>query len=817
MGWRAASAAFSAGTYTGGLNKGTGGGFAEGFASTFSPAVSEAADIFVGTVNARRAEEAEIRREDRQFQRQVDLLNLRQSMSRSSGAAGRSRAANEEDEEFSEGVLQLARAFGAEGDPAAMAYIASTVAANDGDFSQAMNAIEDAVQNRVVTFGTGAPAASTAVGSVTNPAAPSVPGVGGVPNARPVDQIPQAPLADPSIFPNFTPASANMDDLEATEEGLTTTASTQGFDMPDPASNNAVEVQPAVFRPEEDGGEETQAQFALGTGMGGSEPELSFGSRTEPALMEQRLPGTTPAPAPAQQQGFVYDGEAAFRAEVASQSLNEISARLEMERNAPNPNPRTIELLQQAETAKLEEFVMRASDDELAGMQASNNQALAEAARRVSQARFSYRDRMEERPEAILADITTPEEALAASLLVNSDPTMTQAMKDAYNDALTEHMEGLFQIQERQNQSRASAEREFNLYAALDQNGMVTGGGAGMLRLRMNQDGQYENEAGQVVEGNFIPIVQDDVENTIRYNNTRIQEITDPMATAANTVRDLLDIREIVAGNPAVVNRFSAPLQSINSFLSDARAMTTNLVRNGLMEEGREYTREEMFQIVQGQDMGSDQKEINLLVLRAAYGLASMEGSSGQALSNQELDMNINSVIGTGSPESIIRLLNRNVQRVVERSETDRSTRADGMVIFGQGGEAMFSDAIWRTPMSDFIPQKIGEDRQEAFQSAMRGEIPQMSYTPPPAETSPAPAEEPAPAASWEVVPDGSGFVARQGNTVMRLNDTLRQQVTSMLQDGSLTPDGALESLRSRGFTEEQIRQVIPELFEGDQ
>ena len=56
---------------------------------------------------------------------------------------------------------------------------------------------------------------------------------------------------------------------------------------------------------------------------------------------------------------------------------------------------------------------------------------------------------------------------------------------------------------------------------------------------------------------------------------------------------------------------------------------------------GAKYTYEEILNL----SLGADLTQLEQLKLRIGYGLARLEGSSGQALSNRELEMNLNSFL----------------------------------------------------------------------------------------------------------------------------------------------------------------------------
>jgi hypothetical protein len=470
-----------------------------------------------------------------------------------------------------------------------------------------------------------------------------------------------------------------MDDLEGTE----------------------ISPTPAVFRPDEDTAEVTPVQATVET----------------PA--EDNLGVPSPPPP---QTGFRLDLDAPLRTEVAAMSAEDLIANIRVEQDAGSPNARRLELMQSALGAKREEQFMTLPNDQLMSYAASSDEGARTLANRVLESRLDIQERISEDPENILKDLETTGQTASRRLSVANDPDIPQGQKDALLQILDGHMEFLFGIDKRRSDNDAAADRPFDLYAPLNSDGMVAGGGASLLRLRMNEDGQLEDQAGRPAEGNWMPILGDDIEATVKFNNSRIDEIVQPMATTANVVRDLVDLRDIIIETPAVTNRFATTAEGLRSLVNQGLTAIASMT-----EPDRKYTLVEMEQLIAGQNLGRAGQEMAILQLRAAYGLAAMEGSSGQALSDRELQANLNSIIQQGDPRNSINSINLNIQRVMERAETDRSTRANAMVTFGAGGAAMFSDAIWQKPMSDFVPQQLGEGRLTSFQSALQGEVPDMA------------------------------------------------------------------------------------------
>lgn len=662
MGWRSTGAAFRAGNYSGPLTSDQG-GFASGFAATFNAGISKAADIIVQDMAA-----------DKEQEREMELIRLRETLAAQRAAATRSADRDKDDNEAMTIAREIAASYGIN-DPEIITYFSSVVVANDGDGSQARNAIQEMVDNGSFILPTGPQTAA--------PATPTEPAT--TDPAQPPEAV--APTADsptselPSVFNQPEASPASMDDLEATEEPLV--------------------PEPAVFRPDEDTAEVVEAQ-----------------ATEEPAQTTEAAPiGVPETPAPS---GPRFDFEAPMRTEIAGMDLPTLLAELELARSVSNPNTRRIQLIETALRAKQENEIMGLSDDELQS-RAAGTGPMAEMAQQALTARQEARDRAGEDPEVILEGLETVAQTASRRLSVANDPELPEGSKQALLAILDGHIQTLLDLERQQAENRSIAEQEFMLYAPQDRNGLISG--AGFTMLRPNAEGQLVDQSGRVVEGSWTPLNEDNLEATVSFNNTRINEIIEPMINTANVVRDLVDLRDIISNNPAVTNRFAVGAEGLRSLVNDGMSLITSV-----MEDGRNYTYAEVEQIIQSDtSLSQAAREVELLKLRVAYGLAGLDGSRGQALSDRELAANMDAVFSMGNPENAIALINRNISRAIQVGETRRSASVDSMPIFGRSGEAMFQDAVWRTPMSDFVVNQVGEERQASLQAALANEIPELA------------------------------------------------------------------------------------------
>ena len=62
---------------------------------------------------------------------------------------------------------------------------------------------------------------------------------------------------------------------------------------------------------------------------------------------------------------------------------------------------------------------------------------------------------------------------------------------------------------------------------------------------------------GQLVKGNFAYVPEDSLEFYVKFSNSTIKDVKEDMINTANLTRDMVDLRSLIQGNPALTNRFA--------------------------------------------------------------------------------------------------------------------------------------------------------------------------------------------------------------------------------------------------------------------
>lgn len=677
MGWRATGASFKAGTYDGPLTKPKG-GFAEGFASTLGPGLQNAAKSYAD----RKAEERAAKRQDERdtlaFEREKELTVLRETLATNRAAATKSSEAEKDTIKLSREATAIAKEFNL-----SVNQVLPILIGNDGDGSQTRNAITDMIGNNTLT-----------------PDAVYTPEPLDPPTPLSTDQLNFGePVPDTGLSMSLSDKGV-ADDLEATEPFQIASRGDTVSDVP----------QPLISEPEalEEGTRVADLSGSLGMPL--SSTPLTFGGASAEAPKD--------APTTSSQDAQF---EAIQRAKIAEMSTDRIQSLLA---STPAGPYRTI--LESSYRGRITDELSGKQDEELAALARTGDAITSEVARGILEAKVEYRNADNSR---FLTGVDTVGKALEKRVVIANDPFFNDdpARREKLLAILDEHAEKL-----RQEEARRSANQksEPQLYGVLDPNGVVRN----TVRMTPTADG-FVDDRGQPVTGdNFVWINPDDVQGYISMNNQPKIELVDRMVAVANATRDLTDLAGIVENNPRVTNRFNLAAQDVVSFLGQADSFISDL---GIGNDERIPIDEAIRRLDMIRGMGADRKKVAILSLQAAYGIAALNGSSGQALSDKELQANLANIYSTGKAEDVLAGIYLNIRRLTEAGETSRKTTVDSFFGLGRAAET-FSNAVWNTPVSDYVSGQLKDEaRLVTYQKALSGQIPTAASTTPTVTTTP--------------------------------------------------------------------------------
>ena len=313
-----------------------------------------------------------------------------------------------------------------------------------------------------------------------------------------------------------------------------------------------------------------------------------------------------------------------------------------------------------------------------------------------------------------MKDISSLNDVIGRQNQLDADPNVSKKEKDttikgsiAYNlqNAANDYINAAA--------NKAEKEKTPVLYSLRNSDGELT---RKLLRGIKTDKGIMVDGVLQTGDYQYVP--EDSIEAFMKFNNSPIKDVKEYMATTANLTRDMVDLRGLIQGNPALTNRFAVTAADVSAFISEGFSFLSAAGR-----EGQKYTYDQAVDILATTEgMVAERKELEMLKLSVGYGLAAVKGSSGMGLSDKELKAQLDTVIANGNPAKAMALLNRQIKRLVESSETKRSGVVRDLFSIDEV-DTLYKDAMWNTPMSEYLPSELGEERTEAFNAALAGDV----------------------------------------------------------------------------------------------
>lgn len=285
--------------------------------------------------------------------------------------------------------------------------------------------------------------------------------------------------------------------------------------------------------------------------------------------------------------------------------------------------------------------------------------------------------------------------SLQASLdaQLSEDPEF-RAEYDRRSSLISQSMDRLVDV----NRQNAEKDNGTLMYFPITPSGTIGSDGM-MVTVR---DGKYFTPAGQEVpaeqinSGKLLP--PDNYDTFVRNYNGQAAKIAQDVTIGTNTLQSLANYRELVINNPAGLNQFITVGGKLVDVVNGAASAAEAVVSGEY--EYRTFENEIMANLA---DLSSSERRIARAQLRAAYGMAAFSGSSGQALSDKELVINLESIgKGLTNPKKVVGVINDNIRDVVDLTEQKRKIKFDGFIASDNLRGTMATTPIG-TVFSDYI------------------------------------------------------------------------------------------------------------------
>ena len=267
---------------------------------------------------------------------------------------------------------------------------------------------------------------------------------------------------------------------------------------------------------------------------------------------------------------------------------------------------------------------------------------------------------------------------------------------------------------------RVDAEKDGGqfMYFPMTKSGAIGADGS-LVTVR---DGQYFDPAGNVVDvsgGKLLP--PENFETFVRNYNVQSQKIADIVADGTTAVQALSDYRRLVIDSPQGLNNY---ISVAGKLVAEANSIKSAL--EGITRENALYSYSTFENAVMSaiRDLSAEDARIARAQLRAAYTMAAFSGSSGQALSDNELVQNLRSVgQGLTDPRKVVGLINDNIDTVVTQTEQRRTTKFDSFIADDTLRNTMSDTPIGMNFTNYLDTGVLDEDTRRQYLDALGGKV----------------------------------------------------------------------------------------------
>lgn len=241
------------------------------------------------------------------------------------------------------------------------------------------------------------------------------------------------------------------------------------------------------------------------------------------------------------------------------------------------------------------------------------------------------------------------------------------------------------------------------------------------------------NTAVEMGDGKLVPSDYDASE-FIKIFNKPIMEASQVVEDGVAGLDNLLEYRKLTVENPAAFNTYLQWAQGAGEQILNLGSAFNTLVKGGATFEQVEA---ELVTNLRG--LTGPARDIFVRQLEAAYSLAKLKGSSGQGLSDNELELNLKAVgFGATRAQDALRAINIATKRFMVGVEAQRRGIINGIISDEDYVQALQGRDLGRK-FSDVVPERFTDrpDISEQLTLALGGDLTISTSTvldPPPTE-----------------------------------------------------------------------------------
>ena len=232
---------------------------------------------------------------------------------------------------------------------------------------------------------------------------------------------------------------------------------------------------------------------------------------------------------------------------------------------------------------------------------------------------------------------------------------------------------------------------------------------------------EFLNEKSQIVPADEIEAsklyLQESVETTIKMYNKDVTAASDKATAAVDMTNALLTLRQLVVDNPEQANSYT---RSIGVLSENATALYDTF--NQVIGEGSGYAALEGTALAKLTELSNIDKTLASQFLRVAYQMAKVRGSTGQGLSNKELDGILASLGATiKDPNKFIGHINSTIKAELESADIQRQGSLNSIVGMRSGVEDIFMNTPIGRPIDQTITEMLSPEALINYNDAKSG------------------------------------------------------------------------------------------------
>lgn len=227
------------------------------------------------------------------------------------------------------------------------------------------------------------------------------------------------------------------------------------------------------------------------------------------------------------------------------------------------------------------------------------------------------------------------------------------------------------------------------------------------------------NQTVDMGTGKLVPSDYDASE-FIKIFNKPIMEASQMVESGIAGIDNLMEYRKLTVENPAAYNTYLDWANNAGKQLSNMYSTF-----NTLVESGASYEEVELEILNNLDGLAGPAREIFIRQLEAAYSLAKLKGSSGQGLSDNELDLNLRTVgFGAKKAKDALRAINIATKRFLVNVEAERRGIISGLIGDDDYTQSIQSKDLGRK-FSDVVNERFGENPElsKQLELALSGDL----------------------------------------------------------------------------------------------